>query len=107
VVQKPGDPGNTILAGGRGDCNMAPRAAKVEKVEEDSQRLATERITVALIPKAAEDLSRLQATTGLSKTDIVNRAISLYEFLQAQIDAENDFVVRDRKTGESQLVKFL
>jgi len=37
----------------------------------------------------------------------VNRAISLYEFLQAQIDADNDFVVRDRKTGESQLVKFL
>jgi hypothetical protein len=86
---------------------MAPRAAKVEKVEEESQRLTTERITVALIPKAAEDLSRLQAATGLSKTDIVNRAISLYEFLQAQMDAENEFVVRDRKTGESQLVKFL
>lgn len=85
---------------------MAPRAAKVEKVEEDSQRLATDRITVALIPKAADDLARLQATTGLSKTDIVNRAISLYEFLQAQIDADN-FVVRDRKTGETQLVKFL
>lgn len=79
----------------------------MEKVEEDSQGLATGRITVALIPKAAEDLARLQAATGLSKTDIVNRAISLYEFLQAQIDAENDFIVRDRKTGESQLVKFL
>jgi hypothetical protein len=86
---------------------MAPRIAKADKVDEESQRLATERITVALIPKAAEDLSRLQSSTGLSKTDIVNRAISLYEFLQAQIDAENDFVVRDRKTGESQLVKFL
>lgn len=107
MVQQTGDPGNTISAGGRGDCNMAPRAARVDRPDEDSQRIATERITVALIPKAAEDLSRLQANTGLSKTDIVNRAISLYEFLQAQIDAENDFVVRDRKTGESQLVKFL
>lgn len=83
---------------------MAP---KTVKVDDESQRLAADRITVALVPKAAEDLSRLQATTGLSKTDIVNRAISLYEFLQAQIDADNDFVVRDRKTGESQLVKFL
>jgi hypothetical protein len=83
---------------------MAPRAAKVE---EEGQRLAAERITVALIPKAADDLSRLQAATGLSKTDIVNRAISLYEFLQAQIDSENDFIVRDRKTGETQLVKFI
>ena len=106
-MQKPGDPGQAIPVVGRGDCYMAPRSAKVDKVDEESQRLATERITVALIPKAAEDLSRLQAATGLSKTDIVNRAISLYEFLQAQIDAENDFVVRDRKTGESQLVKFL
>jgi hypothetical protein len=83
---------------------MAP---KTVKVDDDSQRLAADRITVALVPKAAEDLSQLQATTGLSKTDIVNRAITLYGFLQAQIDADNDFVVRDRKTGESQLVKFL
>lgn len=86
---------------------MAPRIAKADKEDEEIQRLATERITVALIPKAADDLSRLQSATGLSKTDIVNRAISLYEFLQTQIDADNDFVVRDRKTGESQLVKFL
>jgi hypothetical protein len=83
---------------------MAPKTVKV--VDDDSQRLAADRITVALVRKAAEDLSRLQATTGLSKTDIVNRAISLYEFLQAQIDAENDVVVRDRKTGENQIVKF-
>jgi hypothetical protein len=67
----------------------------------------TDRITIALIPKAAGDLARLQQRTRLSKTDIVNRAISLYEFLQALIDAENDFIVRDRKTGEAQLVKFL
>jgi hypothetical protein len=43
------------------------------------------RITVALIPKAAGDLTRLQQRTSLGKTDVVNRAISLYEFLQAQI----------------------
>jgi hypothetical protein len=106
-MQKPGDSGNAIPAGGRGDCYMPPRAAKADKGVDENQRLAAERITVALIPKAAEDLLRLQVATGLSKTDIVNRAISLYEFLQAQIDEDKDFVVRDQKTGESQLVKFL
>lgn len=64
-------------------------------------------MTVALIPKAAGDLAHLQESTGLSKTDIVNRAISLYQFIQAQLDAGNDFAVRDKRTGESQLVKFL
>jgi hypothetical protein len=90
---------------------MAPRAGNKAIREDESQRLSTdrasERITVALIPKAAEDLQRLQGTTGLSKTDIVNRAISLYEFFQSQIDADSDFIVRDRKSGETQLVRFL
>ncbi len=91
---------------------MAPRAgSRATREEDDSQRLASdrtgERITVALIPKAAEDLQRLQGTTGLSKTDIVNRAISLYEFFQSQIDNDGDVIVRDRETGETQLVKFL
>jgi hypothetical protein len=86
---------------------MTPKVGNRPKEEDESQRLSADRITVALIPKAAEDLQRLQSTTGLSKTDIVNRAISLYEFLQAQIEAKNDFIVRDQKTGETQLVKFL
>jgi hypothetical protein len=65
------------------------------------------RITVALIPKAAGDLTLLQEQTGLSKTDVVNRAISLYRFLQAQLDAGNDLIVRDRAGGEPQIVRFL
>jgi hypothetical protein len=69
--------------------------------------LPPERITVALIPKAGADLQSLQERTGLSKTDITNRAISLYEFLEAQLQNGNDLIVRDRRTGESQLVKFL
>jgi hypothetical protein len=67
----------------------------------------TDRITVALVPKAAGDLTRLQQRTSLGKTDVVNRAISLYEFLQAQIDAGHDIITRDQATGETQLVRFL
>lgn len=66
-----------------------------------------ERITVALIPKAAADLRRLQAATHLSKTDIANRAISIYEFLESQLRAGNDLLVRNSETGETQLIRFL
>jgi hypothetical protein len=66
-----------------------------------------ERLTISLIPTAAGDLRRLQERTNLSKTDIANRAITSYEFLDAQIQAGRDLIVRDRRTGETQLVRFL
>jgi hypothetical protein len=66
-----------------------------------------ERITVALIRKAAEDLQALQDRTGYSKTDIVNRAITMYEFIDAQQKAGKDLLVRDQGTGETELVRFL
>ena len=65
------------------------------------------RITVALIPKAAEDLQRLQERTSLSKTDLVNRAVTLYEFADAQIRAGLDILVRDPATGKTQIVRLL
>lgn len=71
------------------------------------QRTAADRITVALIPKASDDLQRLQDRTGLSKTDIVNRGISLYEFIDSQLQAGHDLIVKDPKTGDSQIVKLL
>jgi hypothetical protein len=77
-------------------------------VQEDVVRaLPAERITVALIPQAGEDLQRLQDRTGLSKTDIVNRAITLYDFIDAQLREGRDVIIRDPKTGETQVVRFL
>jgi hypothetical protein len=66
-----------------------------------------DRITVALIRKAGEDLQQLQDKTGLSKTDIVNRAISVYKFIESETEAGNDLLVRNPKTGETQLVRFV
>lgn len=68
---------------------------------------AVERITVALIPKAGEDLQRLVDRTSLSKTDLTNRAITLYEFIDAQQRAGRDVLIRDPKTGEIQIVRLL
>jgi hypothetical protein len=66
-----------------------------------------DRITVALIPKAGEDLQRLQDRTSLSKTDLANRAITLYEFIDAQMRAGRDVLIRDNTTGETQVVRLL
>jgi hypothetical protein len=66
-----------------------------------------ERLTISLVRKAGEDLQRLQERTNLSKTDIANRAITSYEFFDAQLQAGRELIVRDRRTGETQLVRFL
>lgn len=72
-----------------------------------SQPPSADRITVALIPKVGDDLHRLQERTGLSKTDLVNRAITLYEFVEAQLAAGRDLLVRDSESGELQTVLIL
>lgn len=71
------------------------------------QPTTTERITVALIPKAGEDLQRLVERTHLSKTDITNRAITLYEFIDTQLRSGRELLVRDPSTGQTQTILIL
>jgi len=90
-----------------GGGNTAQEAGVRKQQTAADQRTAADRITVALIPQASDDLQRLQDRTGLSKTDIANRAIILYEFIDSQLKAGRDLLVKDKETGESQLVKLL
>ena len=62
-------------------------------------------ITVTLIPKAEDELRRLQERTNLSATDLANRAITSYEFLDAQMRAGHHLIVRDCRTGEDLVVR--
>jgi hypothetical protein len=64
-------------------------------------------LKVTLIPSAEADLRLLQERTNLSRTDLANRAITLYEFIDAQMRAGIDMLARDNKTGQTQLVQFL
>jgi hypothetical protein len=66
-----------------------------------------ERITVALARQAAEGLQQLQDRTELSKTDITNRAIALYEFIDSQLRVGREVLIRDAQTGETQIVRLL
>ena len=53
-----------------------------------------QRITVALISKAAADLASTHERTNLTQTDIVNRAISLYEFIDSELAAGAEVLLR-------------
>jgi hypothetical protein len=64
-------------------------------------------IRVALIPKAWNGLLRLQARTSLSQTDVVNRAITLYEFIDERTRAGQEILIRDKETGGTQTVVLL
>jgi hypothetical protein len=70
-------------------------------------RALGEHITVALIPPVADQLRCLQKNTQLSATDLTNRAITSYAFLDEQMRAGNDLMVRDNWTGETRLVRFV
>ncbi len=66
-----------------------------------------EHLSVILIPTVAGDLRRLRRRTRLSTTDLANRAITSYEFFDAQLRAGRELIVRDSGTGETRLVRFL
>ncbi len=78
-------------------------ALRAEHVE--GSQAAGERITVTLIPKAREDLVRLRERTSLSTTDLGNRVITLYEFLDQLLRTGHDFLARDPATGNTSLVR--
>jgi hypothetical protein len=80
-------------------------ALRAEHVE--GSQSSGDRITVTLIPKATQALRLLQDRTSLSKTDLTNRAITLYEFCDDQLRSGHDIIARNPATGETQLVKLI
>lgn len=74
--------------------------------EHAERQAVAERITVALIARAIEDLRRTQERTGLSKTDIVNRALTLYEFIDNRLADGSELLLRS-STGETEQIRLL
>ncbi|RSN65004.1 hypothetical protein DMH01_00955 [Amycolatopsis sp. WAC 04182] len=63
-----------------------------------------DRVNVALIAEAVDALGKLQERTGLKKVDLVNRALLIYEFVDAELRDGKQVVLRD-PDGQDQLVK--
>lgn len=68
------------------------------------QPRVVDRVNVALIAEAAEALDKLQSRTGAKKVDLVNRALTIYEFIDAELRAGGKILIRDPE-GNDQLVK--
>jgi hypothetical protein len=64
------------------------------------------KITVSLVAKAAEDLERTKEQTKYSKTDLVNKAIILYAFINSELMNGGELILR-RPNGESHLIPLL
>jgi hypothetical protein len=64
-------------------------------------RASTERITVGLTRRNSEDLARLADETGMSKTDIINRALGLYTLMvdKAEVGYKLGFIGPDGENG--------
>jgi hypothetical protein len=82
--------------------------APAEDVERNvaKENAVKDRVTVALIAKAADDLKRTVDRSGLSKTDVINRSISLYEFIDRRLAAGDDLILRNKETGELERIVF-
>lgn len=77
--------------------------SSVERAASDRPAVV-DRVNVALIAEAVEALGKLQDRTGLKKVDLVNRALLIYEFVDSELRAGNQVVLRDPE-GRDQLVK--
>jgi hypothetical protein len=77
------------------EVNMASSAAEFER-----------NVQLALVQKAAADLARACERSRLSPTDIVNRAISLYEFLDEERASGTEVLLR-RSDGSTVSVQLM
>lgn len=66
---------------------------------------APRRTTVVLVPRAQEALDKTAERMGLSKTDVMNRAIQAYAFMEEQMTAGATVLVRRGEAVEE--VRFL
>ena len=62
-------------------------------------------LTVVLVAKAAADLQITQERSHLSRTDIVNRALSFYEFVDVELQAGAELILR--RDGREYLVELM
>lgn len=66
----------------------------------------TQRVTISFLPKAQRDIEYLVEEMGMTKADIVNIAVSNFAFMQRRSKAGKEWIARDKKTHEGELIRF-
>jgi hypothetical protein len=72
----------------------------------DDDRPELTRMTVNLMPKAADALNAVSQRERESKTDAVNRALQLYDFISRQA-AAGTRILLEAPDGQQRAVEFL
>ena len=65
-----------------------------------------ERVTVSLLHDASAAMARIRLRTGLTKTDIINRALVLYDFIDDETRKGKQMLLRDEE-GYQELVRIV
>jgi hypothetical protein len=65
------------------------------------------RITVGIIPKVWPELLQLMETTRYNRTDVINRAISIYAVVANYTRDGSELVFRHPETGKERIVEIL
>lgn len=73
----------------------------------DQPEYVINRITVGIIPKAWAELQRLMASTKFNRTDVLNRAISVYCLVDDNTREGYELVFRHPKTGKERVVEII
>lgn len=71
-----------------------PAEASQEPVAPQSPRRAA-RFSVAFIPVALRAVDYLMSVTGLSKTDVINRSVQIYQYLEERKHEGYEVYLRD------------
>lgn len=66
--------------------------------------MSDERVNAKLTDEASEALRALVERTGLRKTDLVNRAICVYEFVDDELSRGGSFRLKEGDGMERELV---
>jgi hypothetical protein len=74
-----------------------------ERLEVGDSPAVAERLTVSLIGDAVAALGKLQRRLGFKKVDILNRAVVVYEFFDAEIRQGKAVILRDADGSEERV----
>lgn len=72
-----------------------------------AERGSLHRLNVNVTPLCASELERLAELTGYSKTDVVNRAISVYNFLEETLRSGGEIRIRRGPDDDHERLTFL
>ncbi|MFL6126899.1 hypothetical protein [Actinophytocola sp.] len=94
---------STIVEPSRGDPDAEGGTAATS---ERQPSVAAERVTVNLTPRSVRAMGNLVNWTGYTKTDTINRALQIYEFIQQIMENGGTVHVRQAEGAEPERLTF-